>query len=205
MVASAAGSAPHRGLAMKRSLLIYVAYVLTIHVGCGGALADLPGDQPEAKVVTIPLDQIWGYNMPGTRDVQKLEADTRSLLFMQIRRSLWPFPSKDKDAEAGFAVLGTGLQALREVHGVLVEKKKPRETFPTGREICVVFFSYQNTLYVHLRGGRREGNTVEIRYVFVPHETEDTTEHFALIPLGTLPIGMYHGNIIQSPMDRKYV
>ena len=166
------------------------------------AMAVSPNDQPET--VTIPLDQIWAYNMPGTRDVQELVSDARSLLFMEIRRSLWSLPVNEKNAGQGFAVSGNESEALGNVHAVLVEGNNPRQTFSRGSSIHVAFFSYQSRPYVHLHKVERQTNTVNIRWRFVPHETEETTEHFALIPLGILPSGKYRVNIIRSPMPKKY-
>jgi hypothetical protein len=172
-------------------------FAITVSLTTGG-MAEATNEK-----VMIPLDVIWGYNMPGTLNVEEL--DERGLLFAEIRRSLWAFPSKDKDARPGFAVAGTGLESLREVHAILVKNQKPRQTFPKDSDICVVFFSYQNQPYVHLHSVRRQGSIVEVRYQFVPHETEETTEHFALIPLGKLPSGKYDVKFIRSPMPQKYI
>ena len=52
------------------------------------ALAILPliapwanGDEPDDKPITIPLDQIWAYEMPGTKDIRGLEPDKFGALF----------------------------------------------------------------------------------------------------------------------------
>jgi hypothetical protein len=68
-----------------------------------------------------------------------------------------------------------------------------------------VFFSYQFAVYVHLHHVEHRGNVVEIYFHFVPHETMDSTEHRALIPLGTLPKGKYCVKILRSPMAKKHV
>jgi hypothetical protein len=164
---------------------------------------DAPKEQP--KTQTIPLDKIWAYNMPGTANAEKLDTDPRGTLFMTIRRSIWSLPSKQKNAGPAFAVSGTELEALRDVHAVLVKGKKSQKTFSPNSNIHVAFFSYQNRPYVHLRKVERQGNDINVHWQFVPHETEETTEHFALIPLGKLPSGKYRVNIIRSPMPQKYV
>ena len=163
------------------------------------------GGSQESEPKVIPLKEIWAYNMPGTLNVQKMDPDQPGGLFEEIRRSLWAFPSKDKDARKGFAVSGTGLEALRQVHAVLVEEQDPEQTFPANSDISVAFFSYQDSRYVHLHRVERQGNVVNIRYRFVPHETEEATTHFALIPLGKLSSGEYRVNVIQSPLEQKYV
>ncbi|MEX0613512.1 MAG: hypothetical protein WD738_10995 [Pirellulales bacterium] len=176
--------------------------------GCGLAcalfaysLAANAADKQEA--VTIPLEQIWAYKMPGTRNVETLDA--RGSLVEQIVRALADPPAKGKQARACFAVLGTGLEALREAHVLLAKGEKPHERFPAGSEICVVFSSYRTGSYVHLHKVERRGNNVEIYYRFVPHRTRNMTVHFAVIPLGKLPRGKVSVQIIQSPMEQRFV
>lgn len=167
-------------------------------------------ESPEEKPTMIPLDQIWALQMPGTRDIGELEADKppKSMygpLVEKIRRALDTAREEGKDAKAAFAVLGTGLDALREAHAVLVQEKKPRETFPSGSEISVVFFSHSFGSYVHLDRVQRRDNVIEIHYRFVPHKTSDLTEHIAIVPLGALPAGEYQITVIQEPMDERFI
>jgi hypothetical protein len=164
-----------------------------------GAMAVPPNDQPET--VTIPLDQTWAYNMPGTQDVYDL--NSQSPLVYEIRVATG-FPPKDKDANPGFAVPGEGLDALREAHAVFVEEKTRRDTFSANSEISAVFFALEARRYVHLHKVERQGNNISIYYRFIPHETEETNRYFALIPLGRLPIGNYRVKVIRSPMEQKY-
>jgi hypothetical protein len=154
------------------------------------------------EVVKIPLDQIWANNMPGTRNI--VDLDIESWFVSHIREALG-FPQKDKDAKPAFAVLGTGLDALRAAHEVLVNKKKPRETFPAGNEVSLVFFAHETQPYVHLHKVERQGNNVNIHFRFVPHEEEVTERYIALIPLGKLSLGKYRVNIIRSPMPQNYI
>jgi hypothetical protein len=168
-------------------------------LGAAGAMAVPPNDQPEA--VTIRLDQIWAYNIPGTRDIEDLNPPSK--LAFEIRVAIG-FPPKKKDANHGFAVQGEGFDALREAHAVFVEEKTRRDTFSANSEISAVFFAHETRRYVHLHKVERQGNNINIYYRFIPHETEETTRHFALIPLGRLPIGNYRVKVIQSPMEQKY-
>ena len=101
--------------------------------------ADNPqvGD-PEPMV--IPLEEIWAYRMPETRNVEKLGGK----LVLDIRREVG-FPSDDKNARPGFAVPGTGLEAaLRSAHSVFTEKNEPCETFPQETSVSAVFFYYRS-------------------------------------------------------------
>jgi len=169
------------------------------------------------ETVVIPLDQIWAYRMPGTRPMNAslgrgVYVAAEGPMLGEIRRALVQEPVKGtsrpiqwKDAKPGFAVLGTGMDALRESHAVLVEKQEPRKSFPVDTEITLVFFSYDAGSYVHFHRVDRLDNVVEIRYQFVPHYSSDASEHFALIPLGKLPAGKQRVNVIQSPLQQKHV
>jgi hypothetical protein len=154
------------------------------------------------EVITIPLSEIWANNMPSTRDIGKL--DPKRPLAYEIRRAIG-FPPKDEEAKPGFAVMGTGLEALQEAHAVFVDKKKPRATFPAGSDVSVVFFTHETRPYVHLQKADRQGNKINVHWRFVPHETEDMTIHVALIPLGKIPSGKYRVNVIRSEMPKKYI
>jgi hypothetical protein len=187
-----------RLLVMNSPLLVAVSTTL---IFASVTFGDAPKELP--KTQTIPLDKIWGYNMPGTARAEDL--DPSGKLFMQIRRSLWSLPSEQEEAAPSFAVSGTKSEAIREVHAVLVDGKKPRKSFPPSSQIYATFFSYQNRPYVHLQKVERKGNVININWSFVPHETEETTEHFALIPLGQLPNGKYRVDIKRSPMPQKYI
>jgi hypothetical protein len=160
----------------------------------GSALAEPPDE--EEKTVKIPLDQIWATDMPGTRNI--VDLDIEPWFVFRIREALG-FPPKDGGAKPAFAVLGTGFDALRAAHEVLVKKKKPRDTFPSSSEVSVVSFTYEAGPYVHLYKVERQGNNVNIYYRFVPHEEEVTQQYIAIIPLGILPDGKYRTNIIRSP------
>jgi hypothetical protein len=179
--------------------------------------ADLPGAQSQ----TVPLEQIWAYEMPGTRDVRELEPDhfgeqvramlgaeqsrlLHSSMTQQIREAL-PFirPDKPRQAGPGFAVLGTGVQALTEAYNVLAKHQEPRRSFPAGSTLSVVFFAHQSGEYVHLQKVERESSVIRVVYRFVPHETREITEHFALVPIPNLPIGCYRVEIIRDATDRS--
>jgi hypothetical protein len=191
---------------MKRFLL--TSAFLMACAGCALAAPAAPADD-ESKTVTIPLDQIWAYDMPGTRDTGQLEPNKPAKLGSgplvgEILRALAVTPAEGKEARPGFAVLGTGLEAIREAHAVLVDNSKPRQAFPTGGEVSVVFFSYEAGSYVYLNRVERGGNVVEIYYRFVPHRTMNLTSHFAIIPLGALPAGKIYVKILQSPLEQEY-
>ncbi len=198
---------------MRRLLFIAVCLF------CGTVI--VPAQSEKSKAVEIPLKSIWAHEMPGTRDVRELEPDvfgegTKDIsrkervrretasLFNRIGSEM-PFAREGVIARPGFAVLGTGLQSLRNAKVALVKQKKPAQPFSSESDISIFFFSSSFGQYVHLDHVERRGKTIKIAYRFVPHETKQMTAHYALIPLGKLPIGKYRVDIVRLPLEQKYV
>jgi hypothetical protein len=151
------------------------------------------------EVVEIPLNQIWAYNMPSTKKIGELAKQEPRL--MEVARSLWKPAPKEESARIAFAVQGTGLDAFRNSYEVLVKKKDPNHNFNANTEISVVFFAHADVWYVHLESVERKNNTITINYKFISHETDDTSEHFALIPLGKLPSGKYQVDMVPNQIN----
>ena len=172
------------------------------------------------KVREIPLNCIWAYNMPGTRDVRELEPAKfgakvaklssaqrlrldRESLTSQILASLPHLPSyKHERPKAGFAVQGKRESALHMANGVLAAKHRSFHSFPPGSDITVVFFGHSSGVYVHLRRVELREHTLRIVYQFVEHPNNMLTTHFALIPLGKLPPGIVTVEMLQSPDEQ---
>jgi hypothetical protein len=178
--------------------------------------AEAANSQPNA--VTIPLNRIWAYEMPGTRDVRELEPDKfgpkvhkldsaerrkrydESFTYQivsHLRRAKY-----DQPAAPGFAVSGSGAHALRLAHAVLVGGQNRKRRFPAGSETSLVFSSKLFDYYVHLHKVQRQGATITIKYFVVPHRGNGTA-HFALIPLGILPAGQWQVVIRRSPLPER--
>lgn len=181
---------------LKRETCFTIALVL---LAASPVFAEPPDE--EDKPVTIPLKEIWANNMPDTKEIGSLAKQDPRLTGIT---SALGFPPKE-EAKPAFAVQGKGLDALREAHVVIVDKKKSRDTFAAGSDVSVVFFAHETRSYVHMHKVERQGNNVNVSWRFVPHETEDMTRHVALIPLGKLPSGKYRVNIIRSAMPQKYI
>ena len=190
-----------------------IAVVLST-AGC----VDRPGDSaPPATIregVTIPLNDIWALNMLGTRDVRELEpagagaGDPQDISFIasssqEIATALKLVPGKEPDE--GFAVAASGKSALQAAHDVLTGQMQRQSSFPAGSDVSIVFFSYPFGAYVRLESVKRIKNVIEIRYQFEPHTTRQMTQHFAIIPLGKLEPAGYGVDMIQMPMDAKFV
>jgi hypothetical protein len=158
----------------------------------------------------IPLSHVWAYAMPGTRDISQLETDkppnySYGPLVKEIRSALSAGPKEGGRPRPCFTVAGSGLEALREAHAVLTKDQKPRQTFPAGSAISIVFFSQRAGSYVHLHEITNQGNVIILRYRFVPHETRQMSEHFALIPITGMSEGKVRVEIIQSPMEKSFL
>ena len=198
---------------MGRALCIAILACVSV------ALADSP-------TVTIPLKDIWAWEMPGTQDVRNLEPNNygpntkqhsseerakleKAALAEQIREALSGYPwlptagAKITDLKSGFAVSGIGFEALQKAKRTLADKKEPSESFPADQDISVIFFSRIFGDYCHLDHVTRTGNHIEIAWRFVQHGNDWATEHFAIIPLGKLLPGQYEVKILQlqKPSD----
>lgn len=164
------------------------------------------------EAVEIPLSEIWGHKSFGTRDIKDLEPsiDTSSLskdevfqrsLVQQIRRSLNSYRRHKNKGNAGtaFVVTGTGSEALKNAHAVLVEGRKRSESFSKDSELTLVFYCYEYGRYVRLDNVSQSGSNVKIRYHFIAHNTGNMSTHFVLIPLGKMPAGTLQIDIEQLP------
>jgi hypothetical protein len=163
--------------------------------------------QAEEPVKT-PLKDVWAYFMPGTKEVTKLEPLPenvsekdlskihRDSLVTQILAAL-----RGEKPEAAFCVLGTDIEALKAAYNVLVKKAPPQNKFPDDKDATLVFFSYRFGKYVQITSVERTGNSIDIRYRFESHPDQILTSHFALIPLGKLPIGKYGVHLTQEKKE----
>jgi hypothetical protein len=157
----------------------------------------------EEKPREIPLKEVWGYRMPGTKPMEPVagheDAAADPDLIAHIRKAL-PYLDKKKPGK-GFAVLSEN--ALEQAHDVLVKREKARKSFPTDTEISAVFFAHELGSYVHLHRVERRDDSVEIQYRYVPHETKEMTNHLAIIPLGKFSPGTVNVEVTQVNAKEK--
>ena len=121
---------------------------------------------------------------------------------MEVVRSLWKPSPEGKPAKTAFAVQGAGLEALRNSYEVLVDKKEAKQSFDPETEISVVLFANSHRWYVHLESVEKK-NIIAINYKMIMHETEDSSEHFALIPLGKLLSGRIRSRHSSYPREHR--
>jgi hypothetical protein len=192
---------------MKSFPLFFVTVLLASSV-CRGE------DKPET--VTIPLDQIWAWRMPGTRDIRSLEpqyfgepirtaaqlGQAECSLTSRILRSL--AEPAEKSPQPAFIVKGSGSEALKNACSVLADDEQPDRMFSPTDSLTLVFFSHIAGTYVHLKRVSRIEGRIEIQYEFVPHLDAELTYHVALIPLGELPPGQFKTRVVLMPLNKRY-
>lgn len=218
-----------------RVLALLVVGVVASGVAHGQELAE--NESSDASLSQeIPLDEIWGFDLPGTRDVAGItlpvvdESKTpgrdhesyrigRAHVIEQIRQHLTTKPGS-MDALPGcviphvphFNVLNAAASriAITKKMG-LPNGFKPSpigmmqaSPLPPSEDITLVVFSHPCSYFFRLKQVERVGNVITVRYEFEPHYSPESTVHFALIPLGKLPIGEYKVKMEQLPMEKKW-
>ncbi len=167
-----------------------------------------PADSAPAKDATsIPLDQIWAYDIPGARDMHELEPKpdpTLSVDEFARRSDIWKiskvlsrFPKEGTKAGSAFLVVGTGKEALTQAEAVFSSGKDTRNFFPPDSDLSLVFYSQICGRYVRITSVERSADAITVKYQFVAHQTPLMSKHFALIPIGKLPEGTYQVKIEQ--------
>jgi len=173
-----------------------------------------------AETKQIPLDQIWGYNLPETRDIAGIplpvesEKGGREYATLRserernietVRRSLSQKPPAERSLPGFVYPRKPDFFTLRAVASQLLDESKNQRRRPrtssllSGNEYTLVFFSHPTSYYVRLRGVERKDNTFVVKYQFEPHKSQEVTTHFALIPLGALKAGEYHVELKRIP------
>ena len=177
----------------------------------------------------IPLDQIWGYNLPGTRDIagiplpqtdpnpgvtgrtEAMFRREREQNIEQLRRALASKPPTDR-AQPSFVIpRAPDFYALNNASNRIANMMRPRfegleiknGMFRAGETMTLVF-SHPASYYLRLRKVERDANEITVHYEFVPHGSPEVTIHFALIPLGRLPAGEYQVRFKQIPLSQTY-
>jgi hypothetical protein len=150
----------------------YAMALAIVSVCAGSAIAANVDGEPD----TIPLKEIWAFDIPGTRNIRELEpkperglsADEliRRSFVEQIRWSLNPnfLPKEGETAGEAFVVAGIGVDALDKAHGVLVNKIKRVDSVARDEELSLVFYVYNSGRSVRLDEVQRHGNTVTVKY-----------------------------------------
>jgi hypothetical protein len=155
----------------------------------------------EEKPVEIPLKSIWALDMPGTRDINKLdEGKARKELIEPLLENIQEY--WDRDDNRAMAVRGEGLQALQEFHRIKIKGADRQTVFKADDPISLVFYTKPTGAFVHLHSVVRNGNEYTISYKLVSHTEKIGSQHLALIPIGTISPGKYRVNIKPLPLEK---
>jgi hypothetical protein len=181
----------------------------------------------EEKPVEIPLDQIWSNAAPSSRSLRSLEpellinrdtpekikkysspealADLRKKaeqsLVLKIERAMND-KAGNKKPPAGFAVRGTGRDALRGVYATLVENEKPKNQFSLSDGVSIVFLSLPAGASVSIDRVERAGNVVRVYYFVASEPRAYINWRLAIISLGKLEAGSYRVEMVRSPIEQ---
>jgi hypothetical protein len=159
------------------------------------------------EVVKIPLIDIWANDMPGTKKFDFIKCNPSKDPDCPAVYSLLEAVQsgyKDKSFRPGFVVDKTDFEAMREAQRVIVDKKMPQSSFAAGTELIVVFFTTEMNDYLQLEPAQIAGKTISISFRIITNETEDGSSYLAFIPLGKLPNGEYHVNMVDRSDEQKF-
>ena len=183
-------------------------------------------DEPGSTI--IPLKNIWGHGIGGTKSVSlamqerigsvgpKLNQEDHhgDFSWIQIHTALRRQEEEHQPIGSGFAVAGSGHEALVAVNEILEQNKKIPQNFPPGSEVSLFFFTRTLQESMYFKEVRQSSETVSIRYQFVPDlmpsigkevvSTSEFTLYFALIPLGKPAAGNYSVDVARAPVEKKY-
>ncbi|MAT70332.1 MAG: hypothetical protein CMJ58_12505 [Planctomycetaceae bacterium] len=171
--------------------------LLPIAASAGERIADTSTATSECSPAAddtreIPLKRVWALDMPGTQSVRRIDwVRPQDSMVDPIRAKLRK--SKLSQLPPGFVVRGTGREALKNVYRVLVRGEDPLASHSDANELSIVFLARLSSRYVHLKEVKvsTSDHKVCLTYTLVTHETQELTEHFAIIPVGVLPEGRY--------------
>lgn len=156
---------------------------------------------------TIPLEKIWGYELPGTRNIRELDSAardpktfTKSTTYKLAKLLSINVPDEGQQADPAFVVAATGKDALKKAYAVLTDKKKEREPLPRDSELTLVFYSYVTGWHAKINSVEQSPGLITVKYQFVaPQEPSFGAVRYALIPIGKLSKGTTRVSIEQIP------
>jgi hypothetical protein len=190
-------------------LLIAIGLIVTAII-CAQAIADPANEKPK----TIPLDTIWAYEMPGTKDVRELEPKLdvhdpgfkelfqRSKVHQMVSFLSGGTPGQGEKARPGFVVVGTDKKSLANAREMLLDRNRERkqQAVPKDTELSLVFYHYATGWHPQINSVEQWRNSVIVKYQFInPEEPSFGAARFALIPLGKLPAGRVNVKFEQAP------
>jgi hypothetical protein len=170
-----------------------------------GRSSELPEGADGLCDITVPLDGIWGAEIPGTRDVTELMPQRLAdPLLNEIVLALHDYGNPPSQ-KSGFLVRGMERQPLVEAHAVLVKNQIANRHFTGQDPLSIVFFTPAGAPTTHLCWARRQGNRIIIAYeMSQPTVREDVLSkpRIALIPIGYLGHGQFSVTLEPLPPQK---
>lgn len=171
--------------------------------------AECIAESRKEVTTTIQPDQIWAFQMPGTRGIEKSvpQADFRRLEEVFKLSYARAYRREFKNiSRPGFAVAGGGVSALQSALTIFEKGSKPTNKFSSEDEITLAFFSEPpKGNIVRISKVEQRDRQFEIQYQLEPDIARNSIQAFALIPLGKLRVGDYRAEMRQLPREEKYV
>ncbi len=156
------------------------------------------------NTTTIPLDEIWALDMPGTKPIRELLKDPKddNSLVGEIARTLCK--KYGKEVGPAFIVSGDGAEALKNTHAIITGMMKRSDKVPHAGTKSIFFFTNLDSRYIHVTKVDMKEGSIKIYCRETPHETSNMTVHFALIPLGKLHKGIFNVEIVSEPLEKGW-
>lgn len=204
------------------------AYTFSVNARAPGTVVH--GNATKVNADESPNGAIWGYDVPGTRDVQRLVSletfkdgrgeymplDIRhGPVVDEVRRALSvatqrlvrsesaDTPTTDAHA-AGFVVESTGVDALQQARSILNGLRDRPARVRSERDVSCVFFygDHDSAFNLKLLGISRRGTDITITYSLPGAiiANRETTNQFAIISLGKLLPGQYQVRANRTPL-----
>lgn len=150
----------------------------------------------------IPLDQIWAWEIPGTKNVGVLDAVkiggvTEHPILHDVFSGLGLLPKGEKAAPV-FVVEGVGKAALLNANAVFKKDRLRTEILPANTELSLIFYSHGVAAQVQLVSVEKSASQVTVQYRFLSDGLQKNRIYFALIPIGKFAPGTVQVNIEQQ-------
>lgn len=159
-------------------------------------------DRTEATedAIEIPLDSVWGFHMPGTRDTREIDTPhptSSRTTAQEISRSLHTSKIGQK-AGPILAVKGSGEEALVSIERIISKRMQAPLIFSPSDEINLYVFT-RCSAGARLDRIMRDGRQIRIEYHFGSREDGGVPLRFVLVPLGKLEEGRYSVEMVMKP------
>ncbi len=171
-----------------------LAAALSLGVASFAVAAD-----PAIESSKIPLDTIWGLDMPGTRDVRSLDAPDDPIVG-KARKQI----SESRKFDHGFAVRGERSDALREFLRVRADHPYWNR-LPVDQPVSLVLFTKPLREAVVLHSIDRRETRIIPRFRFAPRAAAEAAPNLAIISLGKLPLGDYYVTPERLPAEQSHL